>query len=212
MSTFERVPAEQRFVLHGISWQTYLNLRESPENEHVHMTYDQGELEMMSPSRTHEQYASFIARLIEVWTEERNIDIVSCRTMTFKREDLQHGLEPDNCYYVANELLMRSKAELDLTIDPPPDLAIEIDLYSGKFGKLALYAAFGVPEVWRFDGRKLTLYLLDAEGRYQPSSGSASLPGLPPVESERVLGQMGTASETALVRSFRDWVRTRTST
>jgi Uma2 family endonuclease len=109
---------------------------------------------------------------------------------------------------VANELLMRSKAELNLTIDPPPDLAIEIDLYSGKFGKLALYAAFGVPEVWRFDGRKLTLYLLDAEGRYQPSSGSASLPGLPPVEIERVLGQMGTASETALVRSFRDWVRT----
>jgi Uma2 family endonuclease len=208
MSTVERVSAEQRFVLHGISWQTYLNLRESPENEHVHMTYDQGELEMMSPSRTHEQYASLIALLIHAWAEERNLDIQNCRTMTFKREDLQHGLEPDNCYYVANELLVRSKPELDLTFDPPPDLAIEIDLYSGKFGKLALYAAFGVPEVWRFDGRKLTLYVLDAEGRYQPSSGSASFPGLPPAEIERVLAKLGTASETALVRSFRDWVRT----
>ena len=211
MSTVERVPAEQRFVLHGISWQTYLNLRELPENEHVHMTYDQGELEMMSPSRTHEQYASLIALLIHAWAEERNLDIQNCRTMTFKREDLQHGLEPDNCYYVANELVVRSKPEVDLTIDPPPDLAIEIDLYSGKFDKLALYAAFGVPEVWRFDGRALHVFVLGPDGRYQQQPSSVSFPGLPPAEIERVLAKLGTASETALVRSFRDWVRTRTT-
>ena len=94
-----------------------------------------------------------IGLLLHAWTLERDIDIQSCRTVTFKREDLQRGLEPDNCYYVANEARVRSKTELDLTLDPPPDLAIEIDLGGGRMRKLAIYAAFGVPEVWWFDGR-----------------------------------------------------------
>jgi len=172
------------------------------------MTYDQGELEMMSPSKTHEQYASLIDRLLQVWTLEWNIDIQSCRTVTFKREDLRRGLEPDNCYYVANEAIVRSKTELDLTVDPPPDLAIEIDLFGGAMNKLAIYAAFGVPEVWRFDGRILRLFVLGEDGRYQERPSSLSFPNLPPAEMEKVLAQLGAASETALVRSFRQWVQT----
>ena len=208
MATVENVQAEQQFVLYGVPWQTYLELRESPENEHVRMTYQRGELRMMSPSKTHEQYASLIARLIEAWTEEMNVDIQSCRTVTFKREDLQRGLEPDNCYYVANELLVRSKTDLDLVVDPPPDLAIEIDLTGDMLDKLAIYAAFRVPEVWRFDGRNLSIFGLGADGRYQQRTSSLSFPNLPPAEIEGVLDKLGTASETALVRSFREWVRT----
>ena len=168
MATVENVQAEQRFLLHGVSWQTYVGLRDSPENEHVRMTYDRGEMEIMSPSKTHEQYASLIGLLLHTWTLEQDIDIQSCRTVTFKREDLQRGLEPDNCYYVANEARVRSKTELDLTLDPPPDLAIEIDLGGGRMRKLAMYAAFGVPEVWWFDGRNLRVFALDQNGQYQP--------------------------------------------
>ena len=208
MATVENVQAEQQFVLHGISWQTYLALRESPENEHVRMTYEGGELKMMSPSKTHEQYACLIGRLVEAWTEEMGIDIQSCRTVTFKREDLERGLEPDNCYYVANERLARSKRELDLAVDPPPDLAIEIDLGGEMKGKLPMYAAFGVPEVWTFDGRTLQVYVLGADGHYEQRTSSKTFPGLPPAEIEGVLHKLGTASETALVRSFRQWIQT----
>lgn len=209
MATVEQVRAERCFGLHGVSWQTYLELRMSPQNEHVRMTYDRGKLKMMSPSKTHEQLASLIARLIEVWTEEIGIDIQSCRTVTFQREDLERGLEPDNCYYVANEPLARSKSELDLAADPPPDLAIEIDLTGDMMDKLTLYAAFCVPEVWRFDGRDLQVFVLAEDGQYQQRVDSLSFPSLPPAEIESVLRKLGTASETALVRSFRQWVQGR---
>ncbi len=208
MATVEHVPAELRFRLYGVSWESYLQLRASPENEHVRMTYDRGDLRMMSPSKTHEQYASLIDLLIHAWADANDVDIQGCRAVTFKRDDLQRGLEPDNCYYVAHELLVRSKTELDLLVDPPPDLAVEIDLSGERMDKLKLYAAFGVPEVWRFDGRSLRVFVLGEDGDYQQRAASASFPGLPPAEIEGVLHKLGTASETALVRSFRQWMRT----
>ncbi len=207
MATVEQFQPEERFLLHGIPWETYLELRELPENEHIHMTYQGGMLEMMAPSRSHAQYASLISRLIDAWTEEMGIDIQSCRDMTCRREDLQHGFEPDNCYYVANENAMRQKKELDFTIDPPPDLAVEIDLGGGGLKKLAVYAAFRVPEVWWFDGHTLLVFAFAGQGHYEQQPASVSFPDLPAAEIQRVLAKLGTASETALVRSFRDWVR-----
>jgi len=208
MATVEQIQREQRFVLRGITWPTYQSLRDAPENYHVRMTYDRGDLEIMSPSQLHEQYSYILGRLIDVWTEECDIDIKSCRTMTFKREDLERGLEPDNCYYVQHEPQMRQKTELDLTIDPPPDLAIEVEVSAPAIRKMPLYAAFGVPEVWRFDGETLEVYQLSAAGQYEPREGSGCFPQFPVAQVVTVLRELNTASETALVRSFRDWVRT----
>jgi Uma2 family endonuclease len=211
MTTVEAVHREQRFLLPGVPWQTYLALRAQSENEHVRMTYDRGVLEMMTPSKRHEQFGYLIGRLIDVWTEELGIDVQSCRTVTFKREDLQRGLEPDNCYYIANEPAVRNRGELDLASDPPPDLAVEIDLGSSATDKMSLYAAFKVPEVWLYDGEKLRFYVLDANDSYISSQSSRSLPKLSPAEIENVLNQLGSASETTLVRAFRKWVRARFS-
>jgi Uma2 family endonuclease len=209
MALAESIYKEQRFLLPGVAWQTYLALREQSENEHVRMTYDQGVLEMMTPSKRHEQFGYLIGRLIDVWTEELEIDVQSCRTVTFKREDLQRGLEPDNCYYIAHEPLVRDKAELDLSTDPPPDLAVEIDLGALITDKMPLYAAFKVPEVWRYDGQKLTVHVLNPEGKYVSSQFSVNFPQLPPAEIARVLQKVGSTSDTGLVRSFRKWVRTK---
>ena len=134
MATAEKAPAEQRFLLYGIPWQTYLALRDVPENYHVRMTYDGGVLEMMSPSKRHEKYAEMIGLLIHIWAMELHVGMESCRTMTFKREDLEKGLEPDNCYYVQNEPLVWQKDELDLAVDPPPDLAVEVELRRNAIG------------------------------------------------------------------------------
>ena len=207
MATAEKARAEKTFLLYGIPWQTYVALRELPDNYNVRMTYDGGVLEMMSPSKLHEQLSHLVGRLIDAWTEELDIDIQGCRSMTFKRADLEKGFEPDNCYYVSSEPLVRQKTELDLAADPPPDLAVEIDVTRKSIAKMPLLAAFGVPEVWRYDGRNLQVFELTAEGEYVPRQSSPSFPGLPVAEVERVLRQMATASETALVRSFRQWVR-----
>jgi Uma2 family endonuclease len=201
----EHGPPESRLLLHAVDWRTYTALREPGSNNHVRMTYDRGDLEMMSPSRLHERLSYLIGRLIDIWTEVRGIDIGACRTMTFKRDDLERGLEPDNCYYVAHERVIREKVQVDLAVDPPPDLAIEIELTPAAVDRLSLYSAFGVPELWRFDGQTLYVYILGKDGCYQPCRYSACFPQLPPAEIERVLAQLGTASETTLVRAFRQW-------
>jgi len=178
-------------------------LRTLPENEHVRMTYDRGALEMMRPSKRHEQFAVMVELLIHAWAEEGSIDILGCRTMTCRREDLDRGFEPDNCYYVAHEAEMRSKDDLDLRHDPPPDLAIEIDISTSSLEKLELYEAFGVPEVWRYDGDSLHVCRLDARRHYAVHSSSLVFPGFPIADAERLLRETGVASQTALVKSFR---------
>ena len=207
MTAVSHPQAPPRFLLHGVSWETYVALRDAPENYHVRMTYDRGELEMMSPSKPHEHFAELLDRLIHTWTEELDLDIVSCRTMTCRREDLKRGFEPDNCYYVEHEAQMRAKKELDLSTDPPPDLAIEVEVSRGGRGKLKLYEAFGVPEAWRYKGKAIQVYQFGPDGRYATQPTSRVFPGFPFAEAERVLSQIGTASETALVKAFRRWVR-----
>jgi len=207
MATVESRPPAEHALLHGVPWGSYVALRELPENDHVRMTYDHGDLEIMSPSRRHQKFASLIGTLIEIWAIELDVDLDSCRTMTFNREDLDRGLEPDNCYYIQNEPLVRAKVEIDFAVDPPPDLAVEIDLTRKSLDKMAIYAAFGVPEVWRFDGRELTVHRLGPDAQYQPQETSLCLPAFPLAQAERTLGRIGTASDTALARSFRDWVR-----
>ncbi len=207
MTTVQPPRVPERFLLHGVSWSTYVALRDEPGNDHVRMTYDRGELEMMSPSKPHEQFARILDWLIHIWVEELDLDIASCGTMTCRREDLARGFEPDNCYYIEHEAQMRARNELDLSTDPPPDLAIEIDLRGGARGKLPLYEAFGVPEAWHYGGKTIQVYQLGPDGRYTSQPGSRALPGFPLAEAERILSQIGTASETALVKSFRRWVQ-----
>ena len=207
MATATLVPAEQRNVLWGVDWQTYLHLRNLPENDGLRMTYDRGRLEIMSPSPRHEGFAHILGRLIDTWTEELNIPILGLRTMTCKREDIERGFEPDNCYYVQNEPRMWDKTDVDFLVDPPPDLALEIEITRGLVGKMAIYESFGVPELWQFDGRKLQVYELADDGHYRARQSSLCFPTLPMAEVEQTVRQAGKVHETDLVRGFREWVR-----
>jgi Uma2 family endonuclease len=207
MTTVELARSPRRFVLQGVPWDVYQELRDLPENDHVRMTFDEGVLEMMTPSARHERWSYLIGRLIDVWTMESSIDIVSCRGMTVSRKDLKKGLEADNCYYVQHEPQVRHKTELDFAVDPPPDLAVEVDVSRSSLGKLELYAAFGVSEVWRYDGQRIEVLILGPKHCYLPNTESVCFPGIPLEEMTWVLGRMGTEGETALILSFRDYVR-----
>lgn len=145
-------------VLRGVSWTTYQALSRDLEAEPgKRLTYDQGTLEIMVPLPSHEGYKKLTGRLVEVTTEEMETEIRSLGSTTWSREDLRKGLEADQCYYIQNELAVRGKSEIDLAIDPPPDLAIEIDITSSSVDRLGIYAVLGVPEVWRYDGESLTI-------------------------------------------------------
>src|SRR5262245_37853905 len=137
-----------RILLQNVPWETYVQLRDVSENDHIRMTYDRGTLELMSPLSIHEWYGRILGRCVETATMELGIDIRSGGSTTFRREDLERGLEPDECYYILNEPRVRGKDNLDLSVDPPPDLAIEVDVTRTSTGKMTIYAAIGIPELW----------------------------------------------------------------
>ncbi|KAF0188449.1 MAG: hypothetical protein FD167_6206, partial [bacterium] len=144
----ETLLGENRIVLYNISWTTYESLlRDLSSQSAPHLTYDQGILEIMSPLPPHERINRITALIVEVLAEELNIDVDSLGSTTFKREDLERGFEPDSCFYIKNESAIAGKDEIDLNIDPPPDLIFEVDITSPSIAKLPIYAHLGVPEV-----------------------------------------------------------------
>jgi Uma2 family endonuclease len=201
------VPPPPAILVHGVDWETYRALREDPENLHLRMTFDKGRLEFMSPSKLHERVAILLAQMVFAWTDEKNIDRQGCGTVTFQREDLAHGLEPDQCFYIANEPLVRGRDELDLTRDPPPDLVIEVDITSPSRRRLPLYQALGVPEVWVWRADMLTVYVLSKSGVYEEHNESDMLPGFPLSNAAELLDLRTAMSETELMRRFRDAIR-----
>ena len=127
--------------------------------------------------------------------------------MTCQREDLERGLEPDDCYWIAHESVMRGRTEVDFEVDPAPDLAIEIEISRSVLNRIGIYAALRVPEVWRSDGERVRVNILGEDGQYHESERSLAFPFLPIAELERFLKLAGTISETQLLRTFRVWVR-----
>jgi Uma2 family endonuclease len=166
MATVQSLP-EQRFVLYGVSWRTYSRLlRAFADRPGVRLTYDRGTLELMTLSHEHENRGHLLGRLVVTLTEELKLPVKGGGSTTFRRRKRQRGLEPDECYWIATEALVRSKDRIDLRRDPPPDLALEIDITHSSLNRLAIYAALAIPEVWRLEGTSLACYLLGSDGRY----------------------------------------------
>ncbi|MGB3264492.1 MAG: Uma2 family endonuclease [Microcoleus sp.] len=194
-------------LLKNISWKTYESLlNELAEQRGIRLTYDRGNLEIMTPSAPHEKYKKILGRFVESVSDELNVEICSLGSLTCRREDLARGLEPDQCYYIENEDVVWDKEQIDLNQDPPPDLVVEIDVTSSSIDRLSLYASLGVPEVWRYDGNRLIIYQLESQ-EYTERDVSPTFPFLSQVEMLRFLELRRTTKENALIRLFREWVR-----
>jgi Uma2 family endonuclease len=200
------IPTEQRLRLCCIPWEAYVAFTEMLGDRPIRVTYDRGEMEVMSPSNRHENRKRLLGRLIEELTMELDIDIASGGSTTFCREDLERGLEPDECYWIEHEPIVRGREDIDLEKDPPPDLALEIEISRSALDRMSIYAALGVPEVWRWDGKKLTVHVRTTRGTYRKSDRSKAFPFLPVTEFVGFLERTN-LSETQLLRSFRAWVR-----
>src|SRR6516225_1845301 len=200
MSTGSAAP-ESRVLLRKATWEQYVSLRDARENSRMRMTYDRGELEIMSPSKPHERLGYLIGRFIDIWTLDRRIPIQSCRSTTFRRMDLRRGVEPDNCYYIENEAVVRDREDADLAIDPPPDLVVEVDVTSKSIARLPIYAALGVPEVWQW--RDETMHVLRLKSRkYVKVRASQALPGCPCARMVALIKLHVSLDETTLIRRF----------
>lgn len=168
----------QSVVLHNISWSSYQQITNSLQDETpAHFTFDRGKLEIMVLSLKHENLKKILAMLFERLSETLDIEIFAGGSTTFQRQDLERGFEPDECYYVQNADLMRGKDSVNLAFDPPPDLTIEIDVKHSSLNRMSIFAAIGIPEVWRYDGENLTIYLLENE-EYKESDVSSVVPNV----------------------------------
>ena len=194
--------AETRIVLENVRWETFLELAEGRPGSVPRMTFDHGVLELMTPRRQHEAIGRLIGRIVETYSEVRGIEILSCASTTFKRSDLDRAFEPDESYYIAHADEIRPKDEVDLQIDPPPDLVIEVEMTRSAIPKLLLFAAMGVPEVWRHDGSRLEMLSLEG-GEYRPLDSSLGLPGLAAATIDSLLSRRFEHGETALIKEFR---------
>ena len=138
------IPPTNRVLLQGIHWKTYQALVQDLESQAgKRLTYDNGMLEIMMPLPPHEHYKRLLGRFVEVTTEEMGIEICSLGSCTWSREDLQKGLEPDECYYIQNELAVRGKRVIDLSVEPPPDLVIEVDIMSNSLNPISNLCSIG---------------------------------------------------------------------
>lgn len=203
----ESIIAEQRTVLYNLSWETFeALLRDTGEHRGSRFAYDCGTLEIMTPLFEHENPKIQFDRLIFSLAEELDIEVISAGSTTLKRKSLAKGIEPDSCYYIQNEAAMRGRETLNLEIDPPPDLAVEIDITTSSVNKFNIYAALGVAELWRYDGEVLKFYQL-VENQYIEIKFSLAFPLVSVGDMNRFIQQGKTMGEIALLKSFRAWVR-----
>lgn len=207
LETKPALQGENRFLLTDISWDFYLRFCEELEERHVRLTYDRGSLEIMVTGSPHEFYKKMLAKLLEQLLFELNVPVRSGGEMTFQREDLQKGFEHDECWWIAHERQVRGRRKFDFRHDPPPGLALEIEITSSLVNRLAIFAALRVPEVWRFDGQDLRFVHLQDDGSYAESPTSLSFPFLRPEHLTPYLKLDSDVDETTLVRQFVEWLR-----
>jgi Uma2 family endonuclease len=197
---------ETRFLLRNLGWHRYETMLTLLGDSTVRLTYDRGDLELMSPSNLHERFRNVFGRFIETVTVELGLECEAGGSTTWRTEDLDRGLEPHECYYIAHALAVACR-EVNLAHDPPPDLAIELEISPSQLDRMGIYAALGVPEVWRFDGAVLSFHALQADRHYTPCDRSRSLPFLSPAEVLHWIELSRVMSQTTWARDLGAWVR-----
>ena len=196
----------QRVSLDNISWSEFeAILEELGEHRHSHIAYYQGVLEFRMPLPGHERAKVLISHLLVILLDELELEWESLGSTTFKRQTMQAGIEPDDCFYIRNYAAEIGKQRLDLNVDPVPDLAIEVDLTS--LTQASAYRGLGIPELWRVDQGRLEIWILE-NGQYQSVSQSQLFPTLPIVEGFSLfLSKSQDKPVSALRREFKQWLQ-----
>ncbi|MFO0970382.1 MAG: Uma2 family endonuclease [Gemmataceae bacterium] len=209
MATAELARVDQRVVLRGVSWDTYRQLAADCADSHAaHFFYDRGMLEIMVLSFEHESLNRLLATLFEVVAEEREIDFENAGSTTYQDEDLSRGFEADTAFYVEHAAAVRGKKQIDLRIDPPPDVVMEVDVSRSSVTKLPTFAAVGVGEVWQAEEGRVRIWLL-TDGKYVASEESRALPGLQAKEIESWLAKREEMTRVEWLKALRAWVQQR---
>ena len=203
----QQTTPENRVILKGVSWSTFKALLADVGDDRAWgIAYQGGILEIRIPHLEHEVPKGLIESFIEATADELEIEVMKAGSLTLEREDLTRAVEPDTCFYIQNEASVRGKRDINLPEDLPPDLAIESDYTNSSVNKDSIYAALGVPELWRYRRESLQVYQL-VEGKYEMCDRSLAFPFLPVAEIPGFLEQSRTVGQRAAVRLFRQRIK-----
>jgi Uma2 family endonuclease len=207
LAAIEHLPAGAVLRFDDVLWEDYQNLlADLGEGYAVRIFYDNGRMEVMAPASTHEKPKGVIHTLVTALRDELDIDIESLGSVTLKKEMRAAGAEPDDCFYIQNAALIIGREDLNLERDPAPDLVVEIDRTSSSLDRFAIYAALGVPEIWRLARRQMRIHLLSRD-RYQESQNSSAFPFLTAQALSEFVARGLKEGERKVAVAFREWVR-----
>jgi len=195
-------------ILSNVAWKTYRQLVKETMDVIINprFFYDEGNLLIMSVSPEHEYYNRIIASLIDALAEQFEKNWLALGSTTYTKNDIEKGFEPDSCFYFENEEKMRGVKRLDMSVHPPPDLIVEVDITSLSTFRQHIYAAFGVPEIWRFDGERIEILRLE-NNKYVSIENSLSLPKVTPEVLTGFIRESQTLSRLEWIGKVRDWAK-----
>ncbi|MBX7170472.1 MAG: Uma2 family endonuclease [Pyrinomonadaceae bacterium] len=196
----------QKLIMQGVGWDFYEEiLAEYVDSNALHFAYDDGVLEVEVPLPEHEVPSRILSDLVTIISIELNVNARNFGSTTFRQQKNTKGCEPDTAFYIKNEPKIRGLLKIDLTVDPPPDLVIEVDVTSPSLDKLPIYAALGVSEVWLYKGAEVEFFQLVGK-TYRKVSHSISFPVLSTEKSTEFLNKGLTAAPNEWFKEVKDWV------
>ena len=197
----------ERITLNDVSWEKFEGLLKMiGDASCTRFAYDNGTLEIMNPSPEHEHYKEVIGDAVKDIADELALDYESYGSTTWRKQAVMAGVEPDNCFYFQNEKVVRGRTDIDIAGgDPPPDLALEIDLTSKSLNRFPIYARLGIPEIWCYDDGALKIYHL-RDSKYEESATSLALPQLPVQDIPRLIDANRAAGRRSIRQAIRAWV------
>jgi Uma2 family endonuclease len=210
-----QLPEDASLTFRDVSWDEYEELLEQVgEAPGLRITYDNGSLLIVTISAEHEKYSEFIKSLIAGIRLRLQINILAFGSATMRKPRRSAGHEPDACFYVQTAALIGNRIQLDFETDPPPDIVVEVDVHHDSRPRFRVYAALGVPEIWRYDGQAMTIYHLSNDGdgqQYVTGDTSAALPMLSATLLTEMIERMRRDGELNALLAFDEWLQSRES-
>ena len=208
LEVVEQLPADSFITLRHITWDEYETLLDQVgEAAGLRISYNDGTLQIMTLSPEHESYARFFESLMTTIRLRLRLNIRSFGSSTMRKRKQAKGTEPDACFYVQSAPLIGNRMRLDFATDPPPDVAVEVDMHHGFVDKFPIYAALGVPEIWHYDGERLRIHLLKQD-EYVSANESQALPPLTSNILTDFLTRLREEGELQTILAFDEWLQT----
>src|SRR5262245_3188557 len=206
-SIVSQLPEDTEVIFHGATWEEYEELLDLVgEAAGLRISYNNGTLKVMSLSPEHEKYVRFIERLISTLSLRLRINIVSFGSAMMRKRRDAKGNEPDACFYIQTAAMIGNRIELDFSIDPPPDMVVEVDIHHDSTNNDAIYAALGVTEIWRYDGWAATIFHLKGDN-YVEAETSHALPMITSAILTEYVARMRQEGEFAAIIAFDEWLQ-----